>query len=152
MAEMTARNPEFENRVRESFARQSFMETLGVELVSVAPGRVELRLPHSPGLCQQHGFFHGGVIGTLADNVGGYAAFSLMAAEDSILTVEYKLNIVAPGDGEALVARGEVLRPGRTLTVCRADVFAVKNGKEKLCATALCTLMTMAGRSDGPAT
>ena len=152
MAELVARNPAYETRVRESFARQSFMRTLGVELLSIDPGRVEMRLAYNDGLCQQHGFFHGGVIGTLADNAGGYAAFSLMAAEDSVLTVEYKLNIVAPGDGEALLVRGAVLRPGRTLTVCRADVFAVKDGHEKLCATALCTLMTMAGKSDGPST
>ena len=151
MPEFKTRNPEFAKRVAESFQRQSFMTTLGAELSDVQAGSVEIQLPYRDDLCQQHGYFHGGVIGTLADNAGGYAAFSLMAAEDSVLTVEYKMNIVAPGDGEMLVARGRVLRAGRTLTVCQADVFALKAGKEKLCATALCTLMTMAGASDGPA-
>ena len=109
MTGFEARNPDFEARVRESFARQTFMKTLGAELGAVAPGRVEIRLPYREDLCQQHGYFHGGVIGTLADNAGGYAAFSLMAAEDSVLTVEYKMNIVAPGAGVALVAEGAVL-------------------------------------------
>jgi uncharacterized protein (TIGR00369 family) len=144
-----ARNPDFEARLRESFARQTFMKTLGVELGAVAPGRVELRLPYREDLCQQHGYFHGGVIGTLADNAGGYAAFSLMAVEDSILTVEYKMNIVAPGAGAALVCIGEVLRPGRSLTVTEAKVYAeAADGTRKLCAVSLNTLMTMAGMAD----
>lgn len=150
MTEFQIRNPDFEQRVRDSFARQSFMSTIGAELADVLPGCVEIQLPYKESLCQQHGYFHGGVIGTLADNVGGYAAFTLMAAEDSVLTVEYKMNIVAPGDGEALVARGCVLRPGRTLTVCQADIYAIKDTRKKLCATALCTLMTMAGQADSP--
>ena len=150
MPDLKPRNPDYADRVGDSFARQSFMSHLGAELVNVGPGTVEIHLPYDDSLCQQHGYFHGGVIGTLADNAGGYAAFSLMAAEDSVLTVEYKMNIVAPGDGEKLIARGEVLRAGRTLSVCRAEVFAVKEGREKLCATALCTLMTMSGISDGP--
>lgn len=150
MTDFQARNPAFEQRVRESFARQSFMKTIGAELAAVCPGSVEIRLPYREDLCQQHGYFHGGVIGSLADNVGGYAAFSLMQAQDSVLTVEYKMNIVAPGDGEALIAYGRVLRPGRSLTVCKADVYASKGGQEKLCATALCTLMTLTEQSDGP--
>ena len=101
-------------------------------------------------LTQQHGFFHGGVIGTLADNACGYAAFTLAPADASILTVEYKINIVSPGDGERLVARAKVARPGRSLVVCQADIHAVKGGAEKLVATALGTLMLMHGRDDGP--
>lgn len=150
MSDFQVRNPNYIERVRESFARQSFMTTIGAELLDVLPGGVDIRLPYHDGLCQQHGYFHGGVIGTLADNAGGYAAFSLMAPEDTLLTVEYKINIVAPGDGDALITRGRVLRPGRTLTVCRAEVFAVKEGREKLCATALCTLMTLEGQEDTP--
>lgn len=145
------RNPDFADRVRDSFGRQAFMRTIGAELTEVAPGRVEMRLPYRPELGQQHGFFHGGVIGTLADNAGGYAAFTLMAPEDSILTVEYKMNIVSPGRGEALVAVGTVLKPGRTLTICDVKVYAETAGERKLCATALCTLMTMKDMSDGKA-
>lgn len=149
MTGFQARNPDFEARVRDSFARQTFMKTLGAELLSVGPGTVEIALPYREDLCQQHGYFHGGVIGTLADNVGGYAAFTLMAAEDSLLTVEYKMNILSPGAGVRLVAVGTVIRPGRSLTVCEAKVHAVAaDGTRKLCATALCTLMTMAGMAD----
>lgn len=143
-----ARDPNFEARTRDSFTRQQFMETLGTELVSVTAGRVEMRLQYREALGQQHGFFHGGVIGTLADNAAGYAAFSLLASEDSLLTVEYKVNIVAPGKGDALVAVGSVLKPGRSLTVCEAKIYAETAGERKLCATALATLMTMKNMSD----
>jgi uncharacterized protein (TIGR00369 family) len=143
MTAFETRNPDFERAVRDSFARQAFMKTLGAELLLVAPGRTEIGLAYDEGLSQQHGYFHGGVIGTLADNAGGYAAFSLMTAGMTVLTVEYKLNIVAPGKGERLIARGQVLRPGRTLTVTRSDVFAVDGGQEKLCATGLQTLMCL---------
>ncbi|MEW6374416.1 MAG: PaaI family thioesterase [Thermodesulfobacteriota bacterium] len=94
--------------------------------------------------------FHTGVTGTIADNTGGYAAYSLMGAESSILTVEYKLNLVAPGDGDLLIGRAQVVKPGRALTVCRSEVFAVKNGIEKLCATSLMTLMSMPAMADEP--
>ncbi|MEC9267454.1 MAG: PaaI family thioesterase [Pseudomonadota bacterium] len=145
------RNPDYAARVRDSFGRQAFMATIGAELTDVAPGHVEMRLPYRPELGQQHGFFHGGVIGTLADNAGGYAAFTLMSPEDSILTVEYKMNIVSPGRGDALVAVGTVLKPGRTLTVCEVKVYAETAGERKLCATAICTLMTMKDMSDDKA-
>jgi len=145
------RNPDFERAVRESFARQAFMKTLGAELLLVEPGRTEIGLVYDEGLSQQHGYFHGGVIGTLADNAGGYAAFSLMADGMTVLTVEYKLNIVAPGRGERLIARGQVLRPGRTLTVTRSDIFAVEGGTETLCATALQTLMCLESAPHRPA-
>jgi len=145
------RNPDFERAVRESFARQAFMRTLGAELLLVEPGRTEIGLAYDEGLSQQHGYFHGGVIGALADNAGGYAAFSLMADGMTVLTVEYKLNIVAPGRGERLVARGQVLRPGRTLTVTRSDIFAVEDGTETLCATALQTLMCLEPAPHRPA-
>jgi uncharacterized protein (TIGR00369 family) len=144
------RNERFAERVRASFDRQNFMHTIGAQVTAVAPGFVEIRLAYATALCQQHGFFHGGVIGTLADNAAGYAAFSLMSEHDSVLTVEYKMNIVAPGRGEALVARGQVLRPGRTLTVCEAKVYALAGDDERLCATALCTMMTLAEQADAP--
>ena len=143
-----APNPHFAARVQASFARQRIMALLGAELTRIDPGVCEIRLPFKEELCQQHGFFHGGVIGTIADSAGGYAGFSLMPADASVLTVEYKLNLVAPADGESLVARGRVVKPGRTLVVCRADVTICKNGRESLCATLLQTLMTMHGRKD----
>lgn len=148
-----ARRPEsagWAERVRASFGRQSIMEHLGAELRTVEPGYCEIRLPFKPELAQQHGFFHGGVVGVIADSAGGYAGFSLMPADASVLTVEYKLNLLSPADGELLIARGTVLKPGRTLVVSRADVAVLKNGSERICATMLQTLMTLHGRSDGP--
>ncbi|MEE8396243.1 MAG: PaaI family thioesterase [bacterium] len=141
-------DPDSAERVRASFARQPFMVLLGAEISRLEPGFCEPRLPFRDELCQQHGFFHGGVVGTLADNAAGYASYTLMGGDDSILTVEYKINPVAPGEGAALIARGQVVKPGRTLTVSRAEVFGVKGGAEVLCATSLTTLMTLAGRPD----
>ena len=150
MSAFEPRNPDFERRVRESFVRQSFMAHIGAQLTCVEPGVCDITLPHHENICQQHGFFHGGVIGTIADNAAGYAAFTLMDAETSILTVEFKLNLLAPGAGERLVSRARVLRPGRTLTVCRSDVFGVTGAEEKHCATALVTLIALPGRADEP--
>ncbi len=127
------------------------MHLIGAELADVQAGAVEIHLPHRAEVTQQHGYFHGGVIGTIADNACGYAAYTLAPADHSVLTVEYKLNLMSPGTGERLVARGTVLRPGRTLVVTRADVFSVRDGTEKLAATALATMMLMAGMDDGPA-
>ncbi len=151
MAELTPRNPGFAERTRSSFGRQGFMSYLGVELTALTPGACEFRLPYRDELSQQHRYFHGGVIGTLADNAGRYAAFTLMGKDDSILTVEFKLNIVAPGEGEFLVARGHVVKAGQTLSVCRSDVFGVAGDVETLCGTAQMTLMRLADRPDGPA-
>ena len=143
-------NPAYAERVRASFGRQAFMDVIGAEIADVSPGAVEIRLPYRAELAQQHGFFHGGIVGTLADNACGYASFSLAAADASVLTVEYKLNLMAPAAGDLLIARGRVLRPGRTLVVAQADVFAVRDGREKQVATALATLMLMAGMADEP--
>ena len=151
MSEFTPPDPEFAARVRASFARQAFMALLGAGIDEVRPGHCRISLPYRPELSQQHGFFHGGVIGTIADNCGGYSAFTLAPADASILTVEYKLNIVAPGRGERLEGEGQVLRAGRRLVVCESRIFAVADGRRSLCAVALATLMLMAGRSDGPA-
>ncbi len=144
-------NSAFADVVRGSFARQRFMSFLGAELTDVRPGACDIALAFRADLGQQHGFFHGGVIGTLSDNACGYAAYTLAPVDCSILTVEYKLNIVAPGDGERLVARGRVVKPGRTLIVCSAETVVVKDGRERLCATALETLMLLPGRADAPA-
>ena len=124
------------------------MGHLGAGLVSVSPGTCEIELPFSDAVSQQHGFFHGGVIGTIADTAGGYAAFTLMDADDGILTVEYKINMMAPASGELLIGRGQVLRSGRTLTVSQAEVSVVKDGKETVCAAMQQTLMRIVGRAD----
>ena len=139
---------DFEARVRDSFSRQSFMATIGAELVDVGPGMAEIHVPFRDDLCQQHGLFHGGLVGTIADNAGGYASYTLMPAENSVLTVEYKLNLMAPALGETLAARAQVLRAGKRITVCRADVFVFNEGAEQLCATALGTFMTLENTSD----
>ncbi|MBI2313226.1 MAG: PaaI family thioesterase [Betaproteobacteria bacterium] len=141
-------DPHYAERVRDSFSRQQAMAFIGAILADTGPGRCEIRLPFKPELSQQHGFFHGGIVGTIADNAGGYAAFTLMPADSGILTVEYKINLTAPADGELLIARGEVLRAGRNLVISRADVFAVKGERRTLCATMLQTLMTMTGKPE----
>lgn len=143
------RNPNYENRVRESFKRQKIMDLLGARMEVVEPGYTEIHLPYKTDLSQQHGFFHGGVVGIIADSAGGYAAFSLMAADSSVLTVEYKLNLLAAADGDLLIARGQVVKPGRTLTICQVETFVIKNDVEKLCAMMQMTLMRMEGMSDG---
>jgi uncharacterized protein (TIGR00369 family) len=144
-----APDPDFATRVRASFARQQAMRLIGAEIGVLAPGHCEIRLPYRSELSQQHGFFHGGVIGMIADSAGGYAAFTLMPADSSVLTVEYKMNLLAPGDGELLIADGQVLRAGRNLVISRAEVYAVKGGGEVHCATMQQTLMTMHGRPEG---
>ncbi len=143
-------DPGFAERIRDSFGRQGLMGTLGAELGSVRPGYCEIRLPFRETLSQQHGFFHAGATGAIADSAGGYAAFSLMGAGDSVLSVEYKLNLLAPARGDLLIARGQVVRAGRTLTVSRVDVAVRRDGVETLCATMLQTLMRLTGRSDLP--
>jgi len=141
-------NPDFASRVRDSFARQAAMQLIGARLTQIEPGRVAIELPVRDDLTQQHKFVHGGIVGMIADSAGGYAAFSLMPADASVLTVEYKLNMLAPAQGETLIARGEVLKPGRKLSVVRADVFALAAGRETLIAAIQQTLMVMHGMSD----
>jgi uncharacterized protein (TIGR00369 family) len=136
-------DPDFEERVRASFARQKLMSTIGAELTRVAPGEAEITLPYRDDLTQQHGFIHAGIVATLADTACGYAAFSLMPADAAILTVEYKINLMSPVTGERLIARGRVLRPGRTLTVCAGEVIAYRQGKGKTVATMLATMMAL---------
>ena len=148
MPEFQTRDAAYADRVRSSFARQKVMSLLGANLTRLAPGECEIELPFKPQLTQQHGYFHGGIIGTIADSAGGYAGLTLMPADSSVLTVEYKINLLAPGDGELLIARGRVLKAGRTLVVTRIDAIAVKGGRETLCATLLQTLMTMHGKPD----
>jgi len=141
-------DPAFADRVRASFDRQKIMTLIGAQLVRLEPGECEIHRPFKPEISQQHGYYHGGIIGTIADSAGGYAAFTLMPPDASVLTVEYKMNLLAPGDGELTIARGRVLKAGRTLMVARVDAGVVKDGRETLCATLLQTLMTMHGRPD----
>lgn len=147
-----AKDAKFEEKVRRSFARQGLMLHLGAELISVAPGASEIRVAFRDELSQQHGYLHAGVTGAIADSAAGYAAFSLTPAGSTVLTVEYKLNLVAPAQGEAITARGSVIRGGRTLVICKADVFAIRDSKESLCATLLSTIMVLPatdGRPEG---
>ena len=140
-------DPGFEQRTRASFARQGAMAHLGAVLGRVEPGRVEISMPFRAELSQQHGFFHAGMIATIADSAGGYAGFTLFPAGAGVLTVEFKLNLLAAADGELAVAQGEVIRSGRTLTVCRIDAFVEKQGKRTHCATGTQTLMCLVGRA-----
>ena len=141
-------DPRYAARVQASFDRQAAMRTIGARITRLEPGRVDVHLPYREDLTQQHGFIHGGITGMIADSACGYAGYSLMPADASVLTVEYKINMLSPGQGEALIARAWVLKPGKTLVITQCEVFAVQNGAEKLCAVMLQTLMVMHGRSD----
>lgn len=135
-----------EERVRQSFSNQSFMSTLGAELTVVGQGVVEIRLPFSSKLTQQHGYLHAGAVTAILDSACGYAALSLAPDDKDVLTVEFKQNLLAPAAGEAFVARAHVKRAGKTLTVCAADAFALTDSKEKLVATMLATIMSIPAR------
>ena len=148
MAQFQPRDPDYAARVHASFALQHAMELIGARLMVVEPGFTEIHLPLKPEITQQHGYIHGGVVGMIADSAAGYAANTLTAADASVLTVEYKLNLVAPADGELLIARGKVVRPGRTLIVTQAEVYALKAGQEKLCALMQQTIMVMYGKAE----
>jgi len=133
--------------VRASFERQGAMAFLGATLSRVEPGLVEIALPFRPELSQQHGFFHAGMVSTIADTAGGYAALTLFAPDAAVLTVEFKINLLAAADGERLLAQGRVIRSGRTLTVSQVDAHVDKGGRSTHCATGLVTLMSLTGRS-----
>jgi len=138
----------YERRVRDSFARQGAMRLLGARLGRVEAGRVEIELPFRDELSQQHGFFHAGITGTIADSAGGYAGYTLFPPDSSVLTVEFKINLVSPAEGDKLVATGQVKKAGRTLTICEFEVAVFRGGKSKTCALGLQTLMCMRGRAD----
>ena len=147
MATFQPGDPAYESRVRASFARQSMMTVLGASLERVAPGEVDIRLPFRADLTQQHGFLHAGVTTTIADSACGYAALSVMPPGAAVLTVEFKVNLMAPAAGQVFVARGRVLKAGRTLTTCAGDVFALDGGEEKHVLAMLGTIMTLQNRS-----
>ncbi|HEX8243172.1 MAG TPA: PaaI family thioesterase [Longimicrobium sp.] len=136
----------YETRLRESFARQAAMRTIGAEIAHVGPGEVDLRMAHRDDLTQQHGFIHAGIISALADSACGYAAYTLMPPDAGVVSVEFKVNLVAPAAGEAFVARARVKKAGRTITVCTADVFAIRDGQERMVATMQGTFMALVDR------
>ena len=132
-----------EKRVKDSFARQTVMATIGASITRVEQGEVIIELPFRSDLTQQHGFLHAGVVTMIVDTARGYAALTMMMhASAAVLTTEYKINFLSPAEGEKLIARGRVLKPSRALTVCYGEVHAKKDGKEKLIATMLATMMT----------
>jgi uncharacterized protein (TIGR00369 family) len=137
-----------ENRIRASFAKQGLMTTLGATLDKVSPGAVEIAVQPIPAISQQHGFVHAGAISAIADSAAGYAALSLMPEGSGVLTTEFKINLVAPAAGERIVARGRVVKAGRTLTLAQAEVFAVTDGKEKLIALLTATMMNIKDREE----
>jgi len=141
--------PDYQQRVRDSFARQGLLATFAAELTSIEPGAIEIEVPFSPGLTQQDDFFHAGVAISILDSARGYAAFTLMAPGMRVLTVELKVNLLAPAVGDFLRARGEVVRPGRNLTVCRGDAYAVSGGGSKHVATILATMTGIAEANAG---
>ena len=133
-------------RVTASCDKQGLMHTLGAVLGRIEPGSVEIILPVAAHIGQQHGFLHTGAVAAIADSAAGYAALSLMPPGSGVLTTEFKINLLSPAGGEQLVARGRVIKAGRTLTLALSEVFAVRGGQEKLCAMLTATLMTVVGR------
>lgn len=148
MTAFEPRDPDWEARVRRSFARQPFMDHLGASLSHLAPGEVDIGMPHRSELTQQHGFFHAGSTTSIADSAAGYAALSLYPAGTGVLSTEFKINLLNPGKGEKLVARGRVIKPGRTLTICRSDVYGVTGDREIHVATGLFSMICLEGVED----
>ena len=137
----------YAEKVKNSFAQQEFMETIGAVLTKVAPGSVEIRLPYQPRLTQQHRFLHAGVVAAVLDTACGYAAFTLMPPEAEVLTVEYKVNLLAPAKGEELFARAQVLKPGKTISVCTAEATMRQGDREKVVAHMTGTMISITNRT-----
>lgn len=147
-AKLEPRDSQYAERVRESFFRQGAMATLGACLARVQPGEVDIELDWAKGLTQQHGFLHAGMVSTALDSACGYAAFTLMPADAAVLTIEFKINLLAPAQGDRFRMEGRVLKPGRTITVCEGRAYALRDNQEKLVATMGCTLMVVSDRQD----
>jgi uncharacterized protein (TIGR00369 family) len=143
-----SRNPHFEQAVRDSFAAQRIMTTIGARLERVVAGEIEIRVPFRHELTQQHGFLHAGVLTSALDSACGYSALSLMPEGVGVFTIEFKLNLLAPARGQELIARGRVLRAGRTITVCQAEASMLADDAETAVATMLATIMTIRDRPD----
>ncbi|MET1410816.1 PaaI family thioesterase [Roseibium sp. HPY-6] len=146
--DLSPRDPDWETRVEASFAAQSFMRHLGATLAHVSVGAVDIELKMRPDLTQQHGFFHAGATSSVADSAAGYAALTLFAADSGVLTCEYKINLLNPAKQDVLLARGRVIKPGRTLTIAKADVYGLDEGTQVHVATGLFTLMSVSGVKD----
>lgn len=148
MQEFIPRNPEYVRSVRESFATQGFLRLIGAELGEIRPGAVEVIVPWREELGQQHGYFHAGVIATAADIAGGYSAYSMLPEGWSMLSTEFKINLINPGIGERIIARGQLLKAGRTLFPARVDIFCEQGGSEKLIAAFQMTLIGLPQRPE----
>jgi uncharacterized protein (TIGR00369 family) len=142
MTVYTVRNPDYERDLREGFARQSLMSSLGARLETIVPGAVDIAIDARADLLQQNGFVHAGVLTSIADSACGGAAITLMPPSSDVLSIEFKVNLLAPAAAPRFVARARVLRAGKTITVCRADVFGIDGANETLVATMLGTMMT----------
>lgn len=138
----------YAERVRASFARQGAMKLLGASLAEVAPGFCAIALAPRPEISQQHGYVHAGIVATIVDSAGGYAGYTLFPEDSSVLTVEFKLNLLAPAGGERIVAEGHVVKPGRTLVITRGEVYAERAGARSLVALMQQTLIVLAGKPD----
>jgi len=143
MADFLPPDPDFERRVRASAAAQRVLSALGAELTRVRAGEVHLTAPYDARLTQQDGFLHAGVVAALMDSACGYAAYSLMPAGARVLSVEFKVNLLAPARGRCFRAEGRVIKPGRTLTVCEAKLFSIQNEVESLCAIMQATMISI---------
>ena len=143
-----AKDPDYAQRVRASFARQGAMTLIGAAMTELAPGYCAIAIQPHPEILQQHGYVHAGIVATLVDSAGGFAGFTLFPADSSVLTVEFKLNLLAPATGDRLVAEGFVVKPGRTLVITRGEVHAEKGGQRTLVALMQQTLIVMHGKPD----
>jgi uncharacterized protein (TIGR00369 family) len=144
---MSAKQAGFEERVRESFARQRVMRTLNVSILGIGSGRVSFAMPFAADFTQQHGFLHAGTVATVLDSACGYAAFTLMPPDAAVLTIEFKANFLAPAKGSRFRFEGSVVKAGRVISVCDAHAFADQDGKEKMIASMTATIMTVTGRT-----
>ena len=139
-------DPNYESRIRSSFDKQEAMKTIGANLVKVLPGEVHIEFYFIESLTQQHGYIHGGIIASVVDTACGYAACTLMSVDSEVLTIEYKVNFMSPAKGDRFKGIGRVLKPGRNITVCSGDVIAIDEGKEKIIATMLATMISVEKR------
>ncbi|WP_298444886.1 PaaI family thioesterase [uncultured Ferrimonas sp.] len=142
------RDPHYQQKVRASFGKQTLMATLDASLHSIEPGQVEIHAPYNAAFTQQHGFLHAGIVSSLIDSACGYAAFSLMPADAEVLSIEFKVNLLAPAKGQRFIAIGKVKKPGRTITVTEGELYAINGEQQKLVATLTATMMTIIGRDD----
>lgn len=138
----------YEAKVLDSFSRQNFMQNLGAKITKLGPGFCEITMPYKDSLTQQHKFIHAGAIGAIADSAAGYSAFTLSAPGSSVLTSEYKINLLSPAKGEAFVARARIIKSGKTLKIAFCEVFAIEGKSEKLCAALMATIMILQNKSD----